>query len=159
MGLACHVARADACDIAVSSAVNEDRSGEWDTHILPADGTTIWAGMSDFVLLTANGAHRLVLEYVGEPPFGDSYHRLTIDGLNFPGLVWGGLFATTNDGRYLAASWMAHLYQRKIIIVDLETAMFRKFDVLAGTFAFADRQLVCTDVEGQVFHIDVDTVE
>lgn len=127
--------------------------------VLPADGAALWAGMGDYVLLTANGGHRVVLDYIGEPPFGDSYHRMTIDGVDFPGFAWGCLFATTPDGRYLAAEWMPRLYERMTILIDLETARFRRLDILFTTLAFADGLLICTDVNGKAHRVDVNAGE
>ena len=115
--------------------------------------------MGDCLLVTANGRHRILLDYVGEPPFGDSYHRLTIDGARFPGFAWGGLFATTPDGRYFAAGWMPHLYERMMILIDLETARFRRLDILFTTLAFTDRLLICMDVTGKAHRVDVNAGE
>lgn len=48
-----------------------------------------WAGMGDYLLVTPDRNHQLELVYEGEPPHGDSYHNLKIDGRFFPGLAWG----------------------------------------------------------------------
>lgn len=62
------------------------------------DGQARWVGMGDFVLVSPDGTHRIDLAYIGEPPHGDSYHRATIDGVAFPGEVWGCLFAFSTSG-------------------------------------------------------------
>ncbi len=84
------------------------------------DGQARWAGMGDFVLVSPDGAHRVELTYVGEPPHGDSYHRATIDGAAFPGEVWGCLFAFSACSRHLVFSWMAKRYERRTVVVDLQ---------------------------------------
>jgi hypothetical protein len=93
---------------------------------LPADGSPVWAGMADCQLLSPDGAHRIDLPYLGEPPHGDSYHRMEIDGASFPGHAWGGLFAMTADSQYLAFSWKPSRsvarpsdFERKTVVVDL----------------------------------------
>jgi len=93
---------------------------------LPADGSPVWAGMGHCQLLSADGRHRIDLPYLGEPPHGDSYHRMEIDGVPFPGHVWGALFALTPDSRYLAFSWKpsqsvagASDFERRTAVVDL----------------------------------------
>ena len=85
----------------------------------PADGSSVWAGMGDFQLVSPDGAHRLDLRYAGEPPHGDSYHSAAIDGRPFPGHVWGCQFAVTGDSHYLAFSWKPSGYERKTVVVDL----------------------------------------
>ena len=84
------------------------------------DGQAHWAGMGDFVLVSPDGAHRVELTYVGEPPHGDSYHRATIDGAAFPGEAWGCLFAFSACSRHLVFSWMAKRYERCTVAVDLQ---------------------------------------
>lgn len=60
--------------------------------------------MGDFLLISANGRHKIELTYVGEPPHGDSYHSIKIDGDAFLGLPWGCHFSISRDSRYLAFS-------------------------------------------------------
>lgn len=95
--------------------------------ILPSDGSCEWAGMGDYVLISPDANHRASLLYAGEPPHGDSYHKLTVDGKKFPGYAWGCLFAYSKDSRYLALSWMEKLVERKTVVIDSET---RKYFVL-----------------------------
>jgi hypothetical protein len=94
---------------------------------LPVDGASRWAGMANYVLTSPNGHYEVVLPYAGEPPHGDSYHELLIDGVKLPGLVWGCNFAFSADSRFLAASWMAERYERRTIVVDVQQ---RRYAVL-----------------------------
>jgi len=86
---------------------------------LPRGGKSIPVGMGDFELLTPNGGHRVQVVYRGEPPHGDSYHDISVDGVAVPGYAWGRNFACTEDGRYLALSWMAKLYDRTTAVIDM----------------------------------------
>jgi hypothetical protein len=90
----------------------------------PAEGGSVWAGMGDFRLISPDLSHEVLLMYAGEPPHGDSYHRLTIEGKSFPGHAWGCLFAFTADSRYFAFSWMERLYDRKTVVTDLQLKQF-----------------------------------
>ncbi|TXI96722.1 MAG: hypothetical protein E6Q34_00650 [Burkholderiaceae bacterium] len=85
-----------------------------------ADGTSNWAGMRDYILISPNQLHRIVLTYKGEPPHGDSYHRGLIDGRIFPGYIWGCMFAFSACSRYVIFSWMTKLYARQTVVVDLK---------------------------------------
>jgi len=38
---------------------------------LPNDGTSLWAGMANYILVTADAKHEIELRYLGEPPHGD----------------------------------------------------------------------------------------
>lgn len=86
---------------------------------LPESGEPIWAGMGNYRLVSPDAQHVVDLPYKGEPPHGDSYHQVLINRREFPGFAWGGLFASTSDSRYLAFSWMAQLFERKTVVVDL----------------------------------------
>ena len=92
--------------------------------ILPDNGESLWAGMGNYILATANGQYEITLPYMGEPPHGDSFHALLTDGRQLPGYVWGCTFAASPCSRYLAASWMAKRYERRTIVVDLEKHSF-----------------------------------
>lgn len=86
-----------------------------------------WAGMGDFLLVSPNGNHEIQLPYVGEPPWGDSYHTIQIDGHDIPGLAWGCAFAMSSCSRYLAFSWMRQRIERKTMVVDMEE---RRYTIL-----------------------------
>lgn len=103
---------------------------------LPADGSARWAGMANYVLTSPDGRHEVALEYVGEPPHGDSFHKLQVDGTKLPGFAWGCKFAATADSRYFAASWMAKRYERLTIIIDLEKRRFVVLPVYVHDFRF-----------------------
>lgn len=85
-----------------------------------ADGSSKWAGMGDYILISPNQMHRIAITYEGEPPHGDSYHRGTIDGEAFPGFVWGCMFAFSSCSRYVVFSWMSKLIARQTAVVDLQ---------------------------------------
>jgi hypothetical protein len=59
------------------------------------------------------------LPYCGEPPHGDSFHTVTVDGVSVPGYAWGCGFACSSDSRFLCLSWMEQLYDRKTLVIDL----------------------------------------
>ncbi|MBB2487322.1 hypothetical protein H5407_18970 [Mitsuaria sp. WAJ17] len=89
-----------------------------------ADGRSRWAGMGDYLLVSPDGRHRLQSLYAGEPPHGDSFHRLHIDGRAFPGHAWGCCFAFSACSRYCVFSWMAQRYERRTVVVDLEQSAY-----------------------------------
>ena len=90
---------------------------------VPADGGPVWAGMADLVLVLPSG-RELELPYLGEPPHGDSFHSLTIDGAPLPGYLWGSHFVSTADSRYLAGDWMAERFERKTIVIDISARRY-----------------------------------
>lgn len=75
--------------------------------------------MDDIELITPNGRHHVHLRYEGEPPHGDSYHLIQIDGVSAPGYAWGCHFACTPDSRLLAMSWMEKRIERRTAVFDL----------------------------------------
>lgn len=103
---------------------------------LPNDGTSLWAGMANYILVTADAKHEIELRYLGEPPHGDSFHELRADGRQVPGYVWGATFAVSPCSRYLAASWMAERYERKTAVVDLESHRFAVLPIHIADFVF-----------------------
>jgi hypothetical protein len=108
------------------------------THrmILPAEGASLWAGMADYVLVTPDGRQEVELSYAGEPPHGDSYHHLRTRERELPGYVWGCTFAASPCSRYLAASWMAELYQRRTIVIDMTKCAFTMLPAYMPDFTF-----------------------
>ena len=103
---------------------------------LPGDGDSIHVGMGDFELLTPNGEHRVQILYRGEPPHGDSYHEVFIDGVSLPGYAWGCNFACTRDCRYLAFSWMARRIERITAVVDMADRRYVLLPAYIYDFAF-----------------------
>jgi hypothetical protein len=85
---------------------------------LPKDGSCKWAGMGDYQLISPNQNVSAIIKYVGEPPHGDSYHSMSVNGNSFPGYIWGCLFAFSSDSRYLVCSWMSKLVERKTVVID-----------------------------------------
>ncbi|CAB1259118.1 Uncharacterised protein [Vibrio cholerae] len=85
---------------------------------LPNNGICEWAGMEDYQLLSPSSTISAILTYIGEPPHGDSYHSLSINGKKFPGYAWGCLFAFSSDSRFLVCSWMEKLIERKTVVID-----------------------------------------
>jgi hypothetical protein len=103
---------------------------------LAADGSAVWAGMSDLELITPDGRHRVRLPYDGEPPHGDSCHRIEIDGVPAPGYAWGCHFACTPDSRLIAMSWMEKHIERKTAVFDLGGRRYFVLPFYIGNFCF-----------------------
>ena len=72
--------------------------------------------------------------YVSEPPFGDSYHKLYIDDVEFEGFVWGCDFLFPFRQEYLICSWMKGLYERKTLIINLKDSNYYAFPLYYETF-------------------------
>lgn len=85
---------------------------------LPSDGSSVWAGMGDYLLISPDNTQSITLTYLSEPPHGDSYHYLEVNNKKLPGFAWGDCFAFSNDSRFLVFSWMEKLFERKTIVVD-----------------------------------------
>jgi hypothetical protein len=85
-----------------------------------AEGVSQSVGMGDFLLLSPDGTHQIEIIYEGEPPHGDSYHRVVIDGTVFPGYAWGCNFAFSQTSNFAVFSWMSKLLERRTVVVDLE---------------------------------------
>lgn len=102
----------------------------------PADGECRWAGMANYLLVPPDRRHQVTLNYAGEAPHGDSFHTVEVDGARLPGLAWGCDFAFTPDSRYLAASWMPALYDRRTIVVDIEKRLYLVLPLYIRKFRF-----------------------
>lgn len=100
------------------------------------DGKAQWAGMGDHRLISADGRHQLEVEYVSEPPHGDSVHRVIVDGRVLPGYAWGCMFAISPCSRYAAFSWMATMYERRTIVVDMSDAKYAVLPEYIYDFVF-----------------------
>lgn len=68
-------------------------------------GTSRWAGMGDYVLVSPDKRHEVFLRYMGEPPDGDSFHEARIDGVKRRFSLWLQ-FCFTGNSQLFAASWM-----------------------------------------------------
>lgn len=96
-----------------------------------------WVGMGDFSLVSPDGKHIVELICEGEPPHGDSYHKVTIDGRAYPGYAWGCMFAFSACSRYLAFSAMPTKFERHTVVVDLDAQ--RHFVLPAYIYQFSIR--------------------
>ena len=104
--------------IAFNQLLGFSRNLDMEKLKLPSDGTCEWAGMGNYNLKSPDGSQNIDLIYVGEPPHGDSYHHLIVNGKRAPGFAWGCLFAFSENSRYLVLSWMAKLVERKTMVID-----------------------------------------
>jgi hypothetical protein len=92
--------------------------------------------MANYVLVSPDRHHEIVLRYVGEPPHGDSFHEIDVDGAKLPGFAWGCNFAFTPKSRFFAASWMSERYQRQTIILDVEQRRYFVLPTYIADFTF-----------------------
>ena len=106
------------------------------TYALPPHGESTFAGMGDIELITPDGLHRIRLPYEGEPPHGDSYHAIWINGVRAPGHAWGCQFACTADSRFLAMSWMATRFERKTAVFDVVERRYFVLPFYMSNFRF-----------------------
>lgn len=126
-----------------------------DTRQLPSDGSSLWAGMGDYLLRSPDDRHFLRLTYVAEPPFGDCYQTLSIDGIAFPGWAWGCCFAFSPESRYVAFSWMARRYERQTVVVDVQARRFSVLPEYIFDFTFCWPALVgCGKWEGLTYRFN-----
>ncbi|MHA6914568.1 hypothetical protein ACQUJO_15730 [Ralstonia pseudosolanacearum] len=126
------------------------------TYALPPDGTSIFAGMADVALVMPNGRHSIHLRYEGEPPHGDSYHSIWIDGVRAPGYAWGCRFACTMDSRFLAMSWMGKLLEGRTAVFDLAERRYFVLPFYMADFRFRWPRLesVAAPFEGRSYEFD-----
>lgn len=96
----------------------------FDTKQLPADGSSIWAGMGDYLLVSPDQKHHIKLIYEFEPPHGDSVHSLFVDDRRFAGEAWGCNFAFSACSRYVVFSGMHKRLQRITIVIDVEKSCY-----------------------------------
>ncbi len=101
---------------------------------LADDLHTHWFGMGNYEINLTLINKTVKIIYVSEPPFGDSYHNLYIDDVEFTGFVWGCEFLFPFKQEYLICSWMKSLYERKTIIINLTNSKHYVFPIYYGTF-------------------------
>ncbi|TDQ08799.1 hypothetical protein [Pedobacter metabolipauper] len=89
------------------------------TTVKISDDQSHWMGMDDYEIILTESGHAIELKYLGEPPHGDSYHSLNVDGLQLEGFFWGCNFIFPDQQKYMVCSWMEKLYERKTIVVNL----------------------------------------
>ena len=104
-----------------------------------ADGSSRWAGMGHYCLLSPGHTHVVELEYVGEPPFGDSYHRAFADGIALPGFMWGCMFAFSPKGRFFVGSWMRRLFERLTLVVDCDETAYLSLPKYISDFRVSEQ--------------------
>ena len=80
--------------------------------------------MNDYFINLKKSNHTIELNYVSEPPHGDSYHKMRIDGVTLKGYVWGCMFLFPINQEYIVCSWMEKLYERKTIIINIENKSY-----------------------------------
>jgi hypothetical protein len=91
---------------------------------LPTDGRTGWAGMRSVRFPSPDGKHFVEAPYENEPPHGDSFHLAYIDGVRFPGFIWGCNFAWNPDSAYFVCSWMAAWIERRTVVIDVRSSRY-----------------------------------
>ena len=106
------------------------------------DSHSVWLGMEDYKLILDQNKIEIDLKYDGEPPHGDSYHIAWIDGKRLKGYIWGCMFLFPFNQRYMLCSWMEKLYERKTIVVDLNSNFFAVLDDYWYDFKEVDGKLL-----------------
>jgi hypothetical protein len=66
----------------------------------------VWWGYADYYFDTPNGGPRVLLSYAGEPPHGDSYHKLTIGAKTIRGFVWSSEIQWSQCRNYFTCDWL-----------------------------------------------------
>lgn len=101
--------------------------------------------MDDFRINLHLSGKVIFLKYISEPPFGDSYHKLSIDGEEYEGYVWGCNFIFPFKHNFLICSWMSAPYERKTMITNLRTKKkyilekyYHSFEVRDNSIEFID---------------------
>lgn len=103
-----------------------------------------WAGMGDYELISPDGKYILQIPYEGEPPHGDSYHRVVINERVLGFHAWGGMFTFSACSRYFGFSAMPEKWQRKTCVLDLEKSLYFFLPNYLYEFGFAWPLLVGT---------------
>ncbi len=103
---------------------------------MPTDGSCRYVGYKNAILLSPDGRRRISIKYEGEPPHGDSYHSIQVDGIPLPGLAWGDCFAFTPCSRFLALSWMAKKYERNTVVIAFAEKQWTILPEYIGEFDF-----------------------
>ena len=83
----------------------------------------MWFGMADYEIHSPDGRTVIELPYVGEPPRGDSQHRVLLKGSALPGLAWGSGLAWSPCSRYFTLDWLSQLgaIERRCLVVDVDS--------------------------------------
>ena len=112
------------------------------TKDLNENDNSIWLGMSDYRLILKQSNHEILMKYIGEPPHGDSYHQIELNGKLLKGYYWGCMFLFPSMQRYMVASWMEKLFERKTIIVDFKLKLYTVLDKYWYDFKEIDDKIV-----------------
>ncbi len=123
----------------------ENQNKELKKIYLNDDSQCHWYGMADYEIQLALLGKVLKIMYVSEPPFGDSYHKLHIGDTEFGGFVWGCHFLFPFNQQYLICFWMAELYERKTIIINLLNLDYYLLPVYYNTFTRQDNSIAFKD--------------
>lgn len=81
-----------------------------------------WA-YGDYYCVSKSGTE-IFLPYAGEPPHGDSYHKLIINNKTVERCLWCGLFVWSPTGSYFACNYDG-IKTRNIIVVDVDKLKYR----------------------------------
>ncbi len=106
------------------------------------DNKSIWLGMDDYLIKLKKSNHLIELNYLGEPPHGDSYHQMKIDGVIIQGYFWGCMFLFPVEQNYIVCSWMSKIYERKTIIIDIKQKRYHIFEDYWYDFNYENGLLV-----------------
>ena len=88
------------------------------------DNHSYWLGQIDYKIELSQSKTVLELKYIGEPPHGDSYHKLLINSKQVDGYFWGCNFIFPEKQRYVLCSWMKILFERKTILIDINNMRY-----------------------------------
>lgn len=124
---------------------------DFDSHIL---------AMEDFELSLKLADAVVKIVYVSEPPHGDSYHHLFINDKKFPGYVWGCYFLFPYHQKYMICSWMKELYDRKTIIIEIETLKYKVLEKYYHQFKMKNQQIELIGIkENEKLFLDLSAIE
>lgn len=124
---------------------------DFDSHILAMDDF-------ELSLKLANAVVKII--YVSEPPHGDSFHHLFINDRKFPGYVWGCYFLFPYHQKYMICSWMKDLYDRKTIIIEIETLKYKVLEKYYHQFKMKNQQIELIGIEeNEKLFLDLSAIE
>jgi hypothetical protein len=87
------------------------------------DGHAQWAALYD-LFVSPDGKHTIELACQGQPPHGDFYSLVRIDGIDFPGYAWDCFFGFSPCSQFAVFSWMPRLIERRTVVVELGTRRY-----------------------------------
>lgn len=116
------------------------------------DNKSFWYGMDDYLINLKKSNHSIELTYAGEPPHGDSYHQMKIDGLSVMGFFWGCNFLFPSEQNYAVCPWMSKLFERKTIIIDLTNMKYHIFKDYWDNYKYENGILVMENNKLKILH-------